>query len=729
MEHNFADLLSDAFSETAVPSFSDGDLDFENILFDDKCEKDETDICEEKLLAEEDEALQQEATGQTAVVSCMQTQDIYAEDIDVEKQCDNTSDNEDFEGVGVRSSAKILEEDYTSSESEQEGSISRQDEEGEAGDIGTGSQPQYFLRSVRCSDEFCVGNKEDRVFAEGQPLALEGAENPKVRKEEQGEGESDEEVSYFERVPERSNEMMLRGEGMREEDEQERVEETEEDLCDCECEGMTIEQEENILCFEQEFENPCRDQSAKASLEFPAISGQNLKDLIAEVNVDEYGEKMKEFSGEEHQDAGEGFADYPSDFSSCEYVEDEGKRQESNALACESDSESTEKQKNSLLKNVTDVIGMGKAEDTDEEGCRYLYSRDSEVYECRRLDVAIEEKEVEENMWVDAAVSEVDDEGETGENDSYTSSDDYVQEKRSDEELFDITHLQELESIKKLELTQDGDSEASSDEYNREESADFNINWNIDVLTAHLSEDLLTTEDIDEVKTPYSDVIQHPAAKDINSDSLYHSSVVQGGNTKQTTSPSNRGSLDDDFFFNTEAIASEITEPGQLGEDEYEEERYWDEQERIKAFNEFYDVSDEDTGRTGRQIKVQFCANPLSQVIHYETDECSDRDSASSSTEGEEDLSSAETSEVCVQTQEFREPDVSREMTPACDALNTQPPETMPDISDTHICTRKQKCFNVLKLTLKMCVVILTGLLMFWFASDQAGWFNHVSFF
>ncbi|KAK5923548.1 hypothetical protein CgunFtcFv8_000508 [Champsocephalus gunnari] len=707
MEHSFAELLSDAFSETAVPSFSDGDLDFENIHFEDKCEEDETDICAENVLAKEDEALQQEATA-TAVLSCMETQDTRTEV--VEKQYDDISDNEDFEGAGVRSSVNILEEDYTSSESEQEGSVSGQYEVAEAEDMGTGAQPESFFRSVSCSDEFCVGNKEDRVFAEGQPLALEGAENPQVRKEEQGEGEGDEEVSYFERVPERSNEMMLRGDGIREEDEQEK----EEDLCDSECEGMNIEQEENVQCFGQEFENTCGDEAAKASLEFPEISVQNLKDLIAEVNGDENGEKMKEFSGEEHQDAGESFADYPSDFSSCEYVGDEGKRQESNTLACAYDSETTEKQNTGLEKYVTDLISdvacMGKDGDTEEEGGRYQCSRDSEVYECRRLDEATGEKEVEENVWVEAAVAEVEDGGEKGENDSYTSSDDYFQKKRSDEELFDITPLQEPESNNKLKDTQDGDSAASYDEYKREEAADFSINWNLDVLTAHLSEDLLTTEDIDEVKTALSDVTRHPAAEDVHS-----YSVVQRGDKKQTTSPSNRGSLDDDFFFNTEAY--EITELGQLGEDESEEERNWDEQERIRAFYEYYDDSDEETRRRERQIKVQFCADPLSQVIHYETDECSDRDSHSSSTEGEEDLSSAETSE------ELREIGVSREMTPACVTLNTQPPENMPDISDTHICSRKQKCFNLLKLTLKMCVVILTGLLMFWLASDQAGWF------
>ncbi|XP_039656768.1 uncharacterized protein si:dkey-183p4.10 isoform X6 [Perca fluviatilis] len=384
---------------------------------------------------------------------------------------------------------------------------------------------------------------------------------------------------------------------------------------------------------------------------------------------------MKDFSGDEHQDAGESFADYPSDLSSCEYVEDGAKNQESNhqsnALACAFESGSIAKQNTCLERAVTHATGMGKAEDTDEEGDGYLYSRDLEgdADEFRSLDVAAGEKEIVENVLGDAAVTGVDDGGETGESDSYISSDDEDQEKRSNEEIIDS--IQDLESNKQRVETRGGSSAAfpDDDDDNRVNPADFNINWNLDVLTTDTlrSEDLLTTEDTDKAETPPL-VTQRPP-EDVNSYST-------------TTSPSNQGSLDDSFFFNNEPEASRLYELGQLGDDEYEEERNWEqEQERIKAFYEFYDDSDGENEREGRQIKVQFCADPLSQVIHYETD--SDRDSVSSSTEGEEDPSSAETSE----------------------------------------------CFNMLKLTLKMGLVILMGLLMFWFATDQAGWLSHVSFF
>ncbi|KAK9515962.1 hypothetical protein VZT92_026558 [Zoarces viviparus] len=709
MEQRFADLLSDAFSETAVPSFPDEDLDFENLNFDETREAVKTDISQENALTKEDGALQQEATGQTAVLSNMETKNIYmAENVD-EEQCDDKSE-EDFEGVGVMNRDKTPEDDTSSEEEiEEKGSgEDEEEEEDEEDDIEPGEEPGDLLRSVRCDDEFYDGNKEDRIFtvdkadsdsdSEGQPLAPEAAGNPQVRTEEQGESESDEEMSYLERVPERGSEMMDRGDGI-EEDEQERGKE--EDSRDSEREGREIEQEEAVLalCCEQKLDDPCGDGLAKANLEFPEISVQNLQDLIAEVDSEKYGEKMKDFSGEEHQDAGESFADYPSDFSSCEYVEDGGKNQEKDhqpkASACASVSDSITKQNTCLEGAATDVMRMGRAEDTGEEGDGYLYSRDLEVdaNEFRGLNVANGEKDFVE-VSGDAAVTGVDDGGETGESDSYTSSDDEFQDKRSDVELMCPQNA------------------ASSDYYNRVDPADFHIRWNLDVLAAdtHLSEDLLTAEDTDEADAPLSDVTQRPA-EDGNSHS-----VVQSA---KTTNPSHQGSLDDSFFFNAEPEASGIMETGQLGDDEDEEERDWEkEQQRIKAFYEFYDDSDGENEREGRQIKVQFCADPLSQVIHYETDS-SDSTSLSSSTDGEEDLSSAETSE---------ELDIT-EMSQACDPPNTQLPENVPDISDTHICTKKHKCFNMLKLTLKMGLVILTGLLMFWFATDQAGWFSHVSFF
>lgn len=535
---------ADVVAETTVPSFPDGDLDFENLNFDENPEEDKLGLSLKDLPTKEDEALHQEASARTAVLSSMETKDTYmSKNVD-----DEQSDEEDFQGGEF----KIPEEDYTSSEgdSEQEGSASGEEEE----DTGTGEKPGELLESVRCGAEFYNGNKEDRIFAEGQPLAPEGAEHTQVRNEEQGESESDEEESYFERVPERGGEMMTKGDGI-EEDEREREEEKEEDSSDSEREGMKIEREENVL--EQEVESPQGDAPTKASLEFPEISDQNLQDLIAEVDSEEFAEKMKDFSGEEHQEAGESFADYPSDFSSCEYVEDGGKNQES------------------------DHQSVPKQEDTDDEaGDEYLYS----------IDLEVDADRFRGKTEIVGHTLRCDD---TGESDSYTSSEeDEVQVKTSDDEPLENMCPQDLENNKQLE---DGEiSDVFARWSTAEDGADFNINWNLDMSTTDtlLPEELLTTEDPDKAETLLSHVTQRPAEDQENT-----YAVVQKGDAI-ATSPSNQGSLDDGFFFNTELETSGVSELGQLGDDEYEDDRNWEqEQERIKAFYKFYDDSDGENGR------------------------------------------------------------------------------------------------------------------------------------
>ncbi|XP_035500855.2 FK506-binding protein 5 isoform X2 [Scophthalmus maximus] len=730
MEQSLSDLLSDALSddvvaETSVPSFLDGDLDFGNFNFDEKFEEDE------KGASDEDGARHQEGTGETALMSNMETKDIHKSDSVDKGQSDDNNEKEDFQGVGVSlvSMDRTAEEDYTSSDGE--GSASGEDE-----DMGTGEKPGDLLMSVCCSDEFCDGNKEDRIFAEGQPLAPEGAENPQVRNEEQGESESesDEEVSYFGQVPERGSEVMIKGDGI-EDDERKSEEDEQEDSSDSECESMKVEQEENVFaqCLEQEVESPFRGDPATTGLEFPEISEQNLQVLVAEVDSEV---KMKDFSEEEHQEAGESFADYPSDFSSCEFVEDGVKSQASNSLSSAlpraSDSCSNAKQNVCLEGAVTDITWMGTEEDADEQGDLYLSSSDleTEAVESRSFQETAGEKDkgqtdIVEKMLGEAAVTVCDDEGETGESDSYSSSDDddddddEVQEGRREEEL--LTHICPqhdtlLDSVSSAAFSRWSNSDDQHITNNRVEPSDFHMKWDFDVskTASILFEDPLTTEDTDRAETLLLDVSQRPA-EDVSS-----YSVVQR-ESSNNTSPSYQGSLDDSFFFNTELQASGVTELGPLGENLYEEERSWEqEEERIKAFFKFYDDSEGEDEREERPIKVQFCADPLSQVIHYETD--SDRDSLSSSTDREEDLSSAETSE------EPRDSDDTLQTIPACDPPDTRTlSELENNLSNTHICSRK--CLCMLKLILKMGLVIAMGLLVFWLATDQPDWLSQASFF
>ncbi|XP_053281087.1 uncharacterized protein si:dkey-183p4.10 isoform X1 [Pleuronectes platessa] len=688
MEQDLSNLLSDAFSDSSVPLFPDGDLDFESFNFNGNFEEDETGD------ADENRALHQEGTGEPAVLFSTDPEDMYASQSVDEVQLE---DKEDFQGVRCPP-----EEDYTSSDGdcEPEGSVSGEDEEE---DEGTGDNPGDSLMSVCCSEEF--GHEEDRIFAEGLPLAPLGAENPQVRKVEQGDNESDEEVSYFERVPERGNEMMTKGDEIKHD---ERESEGAKQGSDCESGSMRVKQEENV-------ESPYRGELATAAVEFPDISGQNLQDLIAEVDGGGNVEKMEDFSGEEHEEAGEGFADYPSDFSSCEYVEDAVKQVESNsqesASPHTSDRGSNANREVCVEGAVVDITWMGTEEDTDEQGARYLCRRDLEM----DADV-FGSHDVADRGETETAGNVSD---ETDESESYSSSDDEeVQVNSRDEELLDIRCLRDLQNDKKLEDTPlyRASSTAfsrwsTSDDHhitnNRAEPADFSMGWDFDVskTASILSEDLSTAEDTDETETALSHVSQRPA-EDINT-----SSVEQREESK-STSPSYQGSLDDSFFFNTEDQASGINELGQLGDDEDEEDKSWEE-ERIKAFFRFYNDSEGEDEREERQTKVHFCADPLSQVIHYETDS-SDRDSLSSSTDREDDPSSAETSE------ELKEPDDILRTIPACDPPDTELPEREPekDVSQTQICSRRHKCLRILKSILKMGLVIVMGLLMFWLAID-----------
>lgn len=201
-------------------------MDFENLTFEEKSDEDGT---ENLTTNNKEAALLQEATGEAAALfeTKETVENVY------EEQSDNETDEEDFkgEGIGAVDGGKTAEEDYMSSDgdSAHEGSVSGEDDEGVEEDIGVAETSGDLLMSVRCSDEFNDSDKEDEIFAEGQPLAPEDAENPQVRNEERGEAECDRDVSYLERFPDRGNETVIKaaevGEDKGESEEEEKEEE------------------------------------------------------------------------------------------------------------------------------------------------------------------------------------------------------------------------------------------------------------------------------------------------------------------------------------------------------------------------------------------------------------------------------------------------------------------------------------------------------------------------
>ncbi|XP_015823189.3 protein starmaker [Nothobranchius furzeri] len=571
----FADLLTDVFTDSSLPSFSDGDLDFENLNFDEKSEEDEA-----ETPTTTDEAQLQEATAEGEVLSDAATTDPLHTTANAHQE--QTSDESDGENFMSQTPAG----DYTSSGEEH--SSSGEDEEM---DEGTSEEPGDL--SPGCSREnFQDDKKEYTFFSEGEPMVAEGANDPNVRYKVQDGAEGDKEVSYLGRIPEGKDETVTKSAEEREREE------------DSETEGMKNEQEENVHQLESKTSNEIK--PGEDSLAFSSLSLQNLQDLITDVNGEEYVDKMTDFMEDEHQEAGESFADYPSDFSSGEYTRAEENKEENKPGAFPG------MEKEACMEGAVMVTPWTlRAQDTEKnEG--FLYSRDLEMNadEMTSLDEATGD--------LDESNSNSDEEEELPRRSSEFSDDVENHKKQENMQLHDYS------SVEFSRWSNSGDPNGN----HKGDLADF-IKSELDALeTDNLpSEYLFITDDSDETEDPPSGVNQHPA------EHVNHYSVVQRKEAKTTSY--NQGSIDDSFFFNSELDTPEVPEVRQPTDEEYEERRNIEQmQKRIEAFKRFYD-SDDENRREERQKKVQFCDDPLSQIIHYETD--SDRESLSSSSDREEE--------------------------------------------------------------------------------------------
>ncbi|XP_056155085.1 midasin [Lampris incognitus] len=771
MEQSLAGLLSGAFSETSLPSFPDGELDFNTVRCDEESEATERNNSCENLDEDDEDDEDDERDGD---------EDDEDEDEDFKEDNVAEKDNKDSSStkVSVINMDQTLREQYESSEGdpeEEEGSTSgadeeEEEEEEEEEDLGAGEQPEDWSVVVRCEGGFWDSDKEDRIFAGGLPLVPEDTGNPQVRNKKRGQNESDEDVSYFREIPKRLCEENLQGDGI-EEDEQERREERIEVSTHSECEGIKLEKDEGKGMH---FLNQCLPQedggNPSATLDFPEQLLQNLQDLISD-DEDVMG-KIKDFSGDDHQEAGESFAQYPSDLSSCEYVEDGGMN------AGNKDKLSVLPKENTNLERAgaKDTCVAGDV-DTDEKKDPYL------VIECKGTDEDAQfmglhlgsggkhsrenmglvkhvlghaavtgwvvGEEADETTYLDAehnACSEG--EGQTkattsltdkampsfhprqhnvetdfsmrhqSNSDAYCYSDDTSGWRRTDNARHQgpkhkPPECAQIHSESRAELVRRtiSDDQAFTNTCNKAQPLPaFSISWDADVSStrAFLSENPpLGREDIGKEETLAVAVISgDKVAGEIQP-------LVEPREEIHTTIHSSKqGSVDDQFFFNNDGEDARNTELGQFGGDEYEEERNWEqEQERIKAFYNFYSGDEMENGEEGRKIKVQFCTDQLSQIIQYDAD-CSERDSLDSSTDGEEELSSTDTHD------ELKESEMLK--------MNSSQPSLIPE---NLAGPSNTQCLGLLKLMLKMCLVLLIGVLMFWWTTDQMDWIGRAAFF
>lgn len=503
--------------------------------FDEKREEDKA----ESLTTKPDEALLQEVADESEALLSMVTTDtpLVAEN---EESSGDESDGEDS---------------YTSSE--EEGSSSGEDVEET---VGATEEPEGLLMSVCCSDDLYDAQNEDEMFAEGPAMASKGTDNSKDSSKVQGEAETDEEASHFGGHGDETMmmEVVEAEEGKREKEES----------SDSDSEHMTTEQEGNVPL--QGTDNSYKISSTvKDNLEFQGLCLQNLQDLIPEVDGEKYAVKMVDFTGDEHQEAGETIAEYPSDFSSGEYA------------GAELNAAPAVKQEQGA---VTETPWTRGAEDSGcEKDDDFMYSEDLEMNAERMMNV-----DVAAGRQQDHSLAVM------GDSYSYSSSDDEEPLRGTRDEPSDEMNVRDDDNNVKLEDVQLCEfSRWSGSDYqtikDRSDPADL-IRSGFGALKTKTfpSENLLTTEGMDKAENLPSDENQCPA-EDVN---FY--SVVQ----RATTSPSSQGSIDDGFFFNVSS--SEVSEALQLADDSSQEKRNSEQmQERIEAFKRFYDSSDDENGRGG----------------------------------------------------------------------------------------------------------------------------------
>ncbi|XP_038161835.1 glutamic acid-rich protein-like isoform X3 [Cyprinodon tularosa] len=687
----FADLLTDAFSDSSVPSFSTGDLDFENLCFDEKSEEEQA----ENLTTEAEETQLQEATAEVAALSEGPLADaLNMEENAYEEQSDEENSEEDLEGISL--SSKTLEGENTSTEGEEE-----QKEEGAERD----EEEDDTLMSIHSSD-VCDFKKEDGIIDDEDSEDSDELQDSDTNQEEV---DSDEE----EDIECRHEKTVESAESEEEEEEEEEEVDGEEDSSESEYENMKTE-EENI--HTEEKENPHNADPADSGLEFPSISFQNLQDLISEVDGEVYNEKMSDFTGEEHQEAGESFAEYPSDFSSTEYARNPVNAQRASPQPGEG---------KCLESTVTGSLWTETSEKADYgEEEEFLFSRDMEMNVGKIIgsDETVREEDEKKNDN-SLSVTCSDDEDKTSESDSYSSSDEEEPLRRTSDVFSDKSRTLYLEEDTKLEDFKFHSGSNTDDTRNdRYDSADF-------LRSALSGSDVLETNNFlleylqtaDNTNSPPSDINQHPE-QDGNTYSAVQREEMKVG------SPFIHGSIDDSFFFNEET--SNFPEDGQEEEeveeeeeDEYEERRNFEQmKQRIEAFQKFYNDSDDENGREERQIKVQFCAEPLSQVNYYDTDS-SDRDSLSTDSDGEEDNSSP------VQFDEPQEPEEELKIKPVCDPPIIQHEEKPADIDNSQTCKETRKSLSPVKLIAALGAAAVTGVLMFWLTSDRPEWLRELFLF
>lgn len=570
MEQNFADLLSNAFSDTSLPSLPVGDFEFEPLHFDEYPSNGRL-----PPLKEEDEALAPEQIGAGMSLSegdslvtyeiCLTEDDTNntKEEAGLTEEQDITTGLETFfTGVTKTPARHPWVETVVAHKMEE----STHSEEEEEEFIGSDSllSPGSWSVVVHSDKTFWEEDQEDvgLTITEGQALTLEGTEHPQVRNEQQGEFQNND-VTYFGRVSAHGGVKMTEDEyeGLKkvknqseEDDKKKKSDSDHEGLSSFTEHHQEVEQDINKLTKNVALDAEDKDEDrfsvrvSKASdLAMPNMDDVSVFDGFVRENTEE---KIKDFLGEDHQEAGESLADYLSEFSFSGYVEDGGPRVENNE-----DRMSLGPSENVFLESIIPEMKlMENSEESDEV-------EDLDMYMARTgMDVAVRE----------------------------------------------VVKAQKVEE-------REGLNEAGN------VRGDVGRSSGGEVVTQDLPNSM------------YNTVFVKPTVTCLPAEQ-FCAEVQQTGRLEKgihTSIGTNKfGTVDDSFMFGNQSPDWGITEEK---EDEDEEAgRNWEQgEERIKAFYRFYNDEEQENTLSLNETKtrrVQFSIDSLSQIFQYDADSSSEEE-------------------------------------------------------------------------------------------------------
>ncbi|XP_072306220.1 uncharacterized protein [Eucyclogobius newberryi] len=678
MDKNFAELLSDAFSESSIPSFSD-DEDFENldlkvdsiVLSQDDITADQEDfsplleIASASIYQSDQEILDAEYNSKEKNSSPEEENKAKINE-KLENSIDQThtsNDNDAFYATGRNQSQNALD---IASFVETPSTYPCDDAQG----TFSAKNTEEFKVKVRLED--CTSSEDESREDEGDIEEKPGDVLETVGQDSHQE----EEEGYFGPLQGHKGKLTTQDESSEEEHETESTKTT---------------------FFQVEY-----------TLEYPEISYDGMEEFNEDV-------ELENFSEEEHQEAGESFADYPSDFSSCEYVD--GAR-----------SARPGSFESALDRTTENAAGHESAATGDtflnNDDC---FDRSSELRgeeELDRLEMTNKYINLSENRdnialesWSNAeeGARGLTDLNVTWENQSETTERDLPTVSRDEACLATVSSSSGSvddsfffdDEAEVYDVTEEEEMEEDEEEERRKEQARIQAFYRFyDEQDGDSKEERQTK--VQFCVETLSQVIHY----DTDSGEFCNSSDEEKEEEEEEEEEPEEEEEEEEQEEETEEVEEEEEQEKEKKEEEQEKEKEKEEEEGQKEEKEREEEEEEKEREEEEEEKER--EKEEEEKEREEEEEEEDKDQ----TDNVETCPSAGSDEaVLLSSQELLEVE---DLT-----LTDSPPEIpgkMTASTNKPTCNRNHRCVSVLKLILSLFLVVAMGLIMFWWVSEAEEW-------